>query len=115
MKLVSLLLSILFSVAVQAGETQTTIYVMCPCTYTIDTLFHSEMAYGQDSNPDESTLESCIIEKGKVIQGCWLAKQRALGYCWDISRRMNPNDLRPNGYIEESQCYGAIEEEEVKD
>ena len=115
MKAVFFLILLTFSFNLQAEEVQTTIYVSCPCTITIDGLMMNEgMVTGTDTNPSESTLETCLIENGKVIQGCWLAKQRALGSCMDHSRRMNPNEFRPSAYIEESLCYGAIEEESVE-
>ena len=94
---------------------ETTISVYCQCSFYEDYIIQNILAKGTRTNPTPEELEECVIEKGKVISGCWAAKMNAQFYCQNIAQaRISmgyPSLKTPNVMIHDDACYGDISEQ----
>jgi hypothetical protein len=91
---------------------KTVISVQCGCSYYLDYISQNILAGGTRTNPTDEEISNCIIEKGKVLSGCFAAKMNAQFNCQQTAWAYQPNDIRPpQVLIHEDQCYGAISEE----
>ncbi len=92
---------------------KTKIMVECDCTYGQDYIEQTIRSRGYDSNAQDDVVAGCLIEKGKVLEGCWTAKMNAQYNCQKKAASLTGSaSIRPpHVTLVEASCTGSMTEE----
>lgn len=91
---------------------ETIIAVSCQCSFNLNSVKQTILAYGERTDATEFDVENCELEDGKVVPGtCWSAKGPAMMNCAkEVQKSFFPDQKRlPEVTIEEDACYGQVD------